>query len=118
MTEQLSINTDKPVKRKKKRQGRERTKEYLFKLLLYLNPDATSIDDITIYLYGKITTKKTRSSYGYIHRLRNMGWLISRATYRLNHLQYMMLQAAHAKRGRKLKLIRLEPNVIAAIAMG
>ena len=117
MTKQLFINIDKPVKKKKKRKSTIKTTERLLKLLLYLNPDATNVKDITAYLYGRDTPRNRRSVYSNILRLRKDGWIISKNQHRLDSVQYVALRDAYAKRGNNLNLTRLEPDVIAGITI-
>ena len=118
MVEHLFNTIDKPVKKKKKRRSRKAIKHQQLKLLLYLNPDKTCVEDIAQYVFGTVTAKNKKAIHNRIRGLREDGWIISKAGYQLDDIQYTMLRAAYAKRGDKLTLTLLEPGIINLIASG
>ena len=89
-----------------------------FKLLLFLNPDATDIRHIARYLYHTERREAVQKAYALIGGLKKKGWIISKYEYRLDVLQYYTFQVAYSKRGFQLKQVSLTPNVIADIVKG
>jgi len=62
------------------------------KLLIYLSPDATSMSDVSWYLYGndQLTSKKKASHL--LRGLRYKGWRITKKGMRLDERQYAIVE--------------------------
>ena len=95
---------------------RGRRADVTFKLLLFLNPDATDIRHIARYLYANERPPTILKTYALISSLKKKGWVISKYDYRLDVTQYHAFQLAYARQGYRLKHASLESRVVLGIA--
>jgi len=63
-----------------------------YKLLMFLNPDATCARDAAEYLYGSSTDDDKANARAVVCKLRAMGWIISKKTWQVTGEQYELLQ--------------------------
>ena len=69
-----------------------RYKSMKYKLLMFLNPDATCARDAAKYLYGSSTDHNKAAARTVVCKLRVMGWIISDKIWQVTGEQYELLQ--------------------------